>query len=193
MKIKIVVVIIVLVQAAYLFSMCGAQEFKLDAKALGNMQLATPENLPAKKYLGLKDSPVFTLGQIKAEAIFLEIFSMYCPVCQKDAPIVNQLYQLVDTDSSLKDKIKFIGIGTGNTPYEVEVFRKKFNINFPLLPDDDFRVQKISSQDIRTPTFILVRIKGANQLEILKTKIGEIRDAQEFFNSMKQLIVAKSG
>lgn len=191
MKTKPTVAVLVLLVTAMLFSVCGAQENKLDAKALGEIQFASPESVAAKKYLGLTDRQKFSLGQIKAETIFLEIFSMYCPVCQKDAPTVNKLFALIEADPNLKNSVRFVGVGTGNTPYEVEVFRKKFNINFPLFSDDEFRIQKAFSQDIRTPTFVLARVKGGNQLEILKVRIGEIKDAQEFFNSMSQLLNSK--
>lgn len=191
MKTKSMVAGLVLLVTAMLISVCPAQENKLDAKALGEIQFASPELVAVKKYLGLPDKQKFSLGQIKAEAVFLEIFSMYCPVCQKDAPTVNKLYTLIEADPNLKNAVKFVGVGTGNTPYEVEVFKKKFNINFPLFPDDEFRIQKAFSQDIRTPTFVLARVKGGNQLEILKVRIGEIKDAQEFFNSMSQLLSSK--
>lgn len=191
MKIKPTVAGLVLLVTAMLVSVCVAQENKLDAKALGEITFVSPESLAAKKYLGLTDKQKFSLGQIKAEIIFLEIFSMYCPVCQKDAPTVNKLFALIEAEPNLKNSVRFIGVGTGNTPYEVEVFRKKFNINFPLFPDDEFRIQKAFSQDIRTPTFVLARFKAGNQLEILKVRIGEIKDAQEFFHSISQLLSSK--
>lgn len=191
MRKKLVTLLVIALQVAIFVAVCGAQEFKIDAGSLSDMRFSAPEGVAAKKYLGLSDITDFKLTQIKSDFIFLEIFSMYCPVCQKDAPIVNQLYDLVQSDPGLKDRVRFLGIGTGNTPYEVEVFQKKFNIKFPLLADDEFRVQKISSHDIRTPTFVMARIKDKNQLEIIKTRVGEIKDAHDFFKSMAQLAGSK--
>lgn len=188
MKAKIAILVVVLVQTAILISVCGAQDFKLDVKALGGLSLPAPESIAGKKYLGLSDKPEFSLGQLKFDVIFLQIFSMYCPVCQKDASSVNQLFELVEADPKLKGRVRFLGIGTGNTPYEVEVFQKKFNIKFPLIPDDDFRIQKIASSDLRTPTFVIAKIKPGNQVEILKIKVGEIGDSQAFFNSMSKML-----
>ena len=191
MKSKISLLGAILVQILFVSAVCSAQEFNIDAKALGMMRFSAPESLAAKKYLGLSDAAEFSLGQIKADYVLMQIFSMYCPVCQKDAPAVNQLFELVQADPNLKNRIRFLGIGTGNTPYEVEVFRKKFKIQFPMIPDDDFSVQKISSHDIRTPTFVIVRIKDQNQLEIVKTRVGEIKDSQGFFESMVQQLAQK--
>ncbi len=191
MKLKISIFAVIILQIIFAASICSAQDFKIDPNALGVMRFFSPENLDAKKYLGLSDAPEFNLGQIKADYVLLQIFSMYCPVCQKDAPAVNQLFELVQADPNLKNRIKFLGVGTGNTPYEVEVFRKKFKIQFPMVPDDDFSLQKISSHDIRTPTFVIVRIKEKNQLEIVKTRVGEIKDSQQFFELMASLAIKK--
>lgn len=191
MRTRLLIILAIIFQLAMFGSPGEAQDFKLDAKGLSQMRFPSPEGVAAKKYLGLSDAPEFTLGQIGSEAILLMIFSMYCPVCQKDAPVVNQLYQMIESDPNLRSKVRFIGIGTGNTPYEVEVFQKKFSIKFPLIPDDDFSIQKISSHDIRTPTFALARKKAGNQLDILKIKVGEIREAREFFDSISQLLVSR--
>lgn len=185
---KLMVLVFIFVQSLSIFGLCMAQEYKIDAKALLETKFSVPEEIADQKYLGIAEKAEFSLGQIKADLIFLEIFSMYCPVCQKDAPIVNQLFHMFESDPNLKGKVKFIGIGTGNTPYEVGVFKKKFNIKFPLLPDDDFKVQKLISQEVRTPTFVLARVKSPTQVEVLKIKVGEIKDAQEFFDSVKSVL-----
>ena len=191
MRNKASIIVAVIMQVLLAVAVCSAQEFKIDENFLAKMRFPSPENLAAKKYLGLSDAPEFSLGQIKAEYVLLEIFSMYCPICQKDAPHVNQLFELVQGDQNLKNRVKFLGIGTGNTPYEVEVFQKKFKIQFPMISDDNFGLQKISSHDIRTPTFVVLRIKDKNQLEIVKTKVGEIKDSQEFFKSVALLMAQK--
>ena len=191
MRHKAVIFVAVMMQFLLAVAVCSAQEFKIDEKALAQMRFPSPENLAARKYLGLSDAPEFSLGQVKADYVLVEIFSMYCPICQKDAPHVNQLFELVQGDQGLKNSVKFLGIGTGNTPYEVEVFQKKFKIQFPLISDDNFGLQKISSHDIRTPTFVILRIKDKNQLEIVKTKVGEIKDPQEFFKSVALLLAKK--
>ena len=70
--------------------------------------------------------------------VIIEIFSMYCPYCQKDAPGINELYQLIENDPDLKNKVKLIGIGAGNTPFEVGVLQKNLRGSLPPLPGSGF-------------------------------------------------------
>ncbi len=109
---------------------------------------------------------------------------MYCPVCQGDAPAVNKLYEAIQSNPALMDKVRVIGIGVGNTPFEVDVFRKKFGIKFPLLADDSFSAQEAMAQRIRTPTFIILKAEGKNSLKVIRTHVGEIKDGEAFLKSI---------
>ncbi len=164
----------------------GPDSLVVDAGALADLRFSTPQNAGAKGYLGLKDSGAFTLPQIKANTVIIEIFSMYCPICQAEAPVVNELHQYIEKTPSLRGKVKLIGIGAGNSAFEVDVFRKKYNILFPLFPDEKFAIQKALSGPIRTPTFIVVKGSGGKALKVHHAHIGRI-DAKEF---MKQVTAA---
>ncbi|MGC8602182.1 MAG: hypothetical protein ACP5VS_00685, partial [Desulfomonilaceae bacterium] len=77
----------------------------------------------------------------------------------------------------------------GNTPYEVSVFKKKFNVLFPLVADDNFIVQKALAQPIRTPTFLVGKFNGDGTLKIIFTKVGAIKDPEKF---LKALVMASN-
>ncbi len=106
---------------------------------------------------------------------------MYCPYCQKEAPVVNELYQIINERPALKDKIKIIGIGVGNNPFEVEVFKNKYNIPFPLFPDASFSIHK-SVGEVRTPYFIVIKINVDGSHKILYSKAGSIQDPNQFLD-----------
>ena len=46
-------------------------------EALPPIQLVVPQDAAAKSYLGLSSSGQFTIPQIKAQAVIIEVFSMY--------------------------------------------------------------------------------------------------------------------
>lgn len=167
----------------------GSQELAVNSNVLTNLKFDAPESLVDKKYLGLKDGPNFKLSQIRTNFVIIEIFSMYCPICQRDAVVVNELHDLTLKVPSLLKNIKFVGIGVGNTPYEVSVFKKKFNVPFPLIADDNFLIQKALTGNIRTPTFLVGKVMADGKVKILFTKIGAIKDAGEF---LKEIMTASN-
>ena len=56
------------------------------------IELLKPNNPDHLKYLGLSGSGIFKINQIKTDIVIIEIFSMYCPYCQAEAPNVNRLF-----------------------------------------------------------------------------------------------------
>lgn len=165
-------------------SVCHAAAFSVDSKVLGEMQLQVPDSSVEKKYLGISGTGTFCLPQIQADLIIVEIFSMYCPICQAEAENVNKMHQIIEGDSGLKGKVKLIGIGTGNTPFEVDVFRKKYDIKFPLFPDDSFRIQKAASKPVRTPTFFAVERRDGQTISVRDVHVGAIPDVDKFLQEM---------
>jgi len=152
------------------------------------MTLPVPQPASERSYLGIADAEHFSLSQIKAQVVIIEIFSMYCPFCQKEAPIINKLYELIQNKPAIKDKIKIIGIGAGNTQFEVDFFKSEYSIPFPLLPDESFSVHKAVGE-VRTPYFFVLQIKPDESNNIVYSKAGSIQDPQEFLD----LIIKKSG
>ena len=153
---------------------------------LPEITLSVPPKPEHQKYLGLTGEGRFIIPQIKAEVVILEIFSMYCPYCQNEAPIVNELYRTIENNRNLKEKIKLIGIGVGNSSFEVDVFRKKYNIEFPLFPDGDFSIHKIVGE-VRTPYFIGVKIGEGGAHSVFYSKLGGIEKPDKFISLILQL------
>ncbi len=174
----------VVLVACLVFAGTTQAEFSVDSAALTAMELPVPKDPDARKYLGISKSGNFKISEIPSELVIIEIFSMYCPYCQADAPNVNELHKLIEGDRALKRKIRIIGIGTGNTPFEVEVFRKKFDVKFPLFADEDFRVQKVSSEPIRTPVFITLKRKADKSFTVHHTHLGESKESEAFLKKI---------
>jgi len=152
------------------------------------MNLPIPKNPAEKGYLGLSGDGLFKIPQIKANVVIVEIFSMYCPYCQKDAPGINQLYNLIENNPDLKNKIRLIGIGAGNSSYEVEVFKKTYTVPFPLFPDKDFTIHKACGE-VRTPYFMVVKINDNKTHQIVHSQLGGYPGAETFL----ELVLKSSG
>jgi thiol-disulfide isomerase/thioredoxin len=170
------------------FSTLAANNPPQKGEVLPVMNLPMPRNPVEKGYLGLSGDGFFKIPQIKANVVIVEIFSMYCPYCQKDAPGVNELYNLIENNSDLKNKIKLIGIGAGNSTYEVEVFKKTYTVPFPLFPDKDFVIHKACGE-VRTPYFIVVKINDDKTHQIVHSQLGDYPGAEPFL----ELVLKSSG
>jgi len=150
---------------------------------LPDFTLDVPKDAAEKSYLGLAGSGAFKIPQIKAQVVVIEIFSMYCPYCQKEAPNVNRVYEKIEADPALRGKIKLLGIGVGNSAFEVGVFRKKYNIPFPLFPDGDFVVHKLLGE-VRTPYFIGVKIGLDGSHQVIHSRLGAFESVEKFLDEI---------
>jgi len=187
-KIVILLAVMTILSLGLGFSALPANKPPEKGEVLPVINLPIPKNPVEKGYLGLSGEGFFKIPQIKANVVIVEIFSMYCPYCQKDAPGVNQLYNVIDNNPDLKNKIKLIGIGAGNSSYEVEVFKKTYTVPFPLFPDKDFTIHKACG-DVRTPYFIVVKINNDGTHQIVHSQLGGYPGAEPFL----ELVLKSSG
>jgi peroxiredoxin len=187
-KILMYLIVMILLFSAFTFSVLSANKPPEKGERLPVINLPIPKNLDERNYLGLSGSGLFKIPQIKTKAVIVEIFSMYCPYCQKDAPGVNELYRLIENNADIKNKIKLIGIGAGNSSYEVEVFKKTYNVPFPLFPDKDFTIHKACGE-VRTPYFMVVKINEDGTHQIVHNQLGNYPGAEPFL----ELVLKASG
>jgi len=168
------------------FPVLAAKSPPVKGAVLPEIKLAVPSKHSDRSYLGLPASGFFKIDEIKAKVVIIEIFSMYCPHCQKGAPEVNELYREIENNPSLKGKVKLIGIGSGNSSYEVEIFRKTYDIPFPLFADGDFTIHKVLGE-VRTPYFIGVKINDDGTHKVFYSKLGGVEKADQFLKMMLRL------
>lgn len=152
---------------------------------LPEMKLSVPPKLEQRDYLGIKEGEYFKVPDTRADVVIIEVFSMYCPFCQKEAPNVNALQSLITKRPDLNGRIKFIGIGAGNSTYEVNAFRNLYGITFPLIPDVNFTFHKALGE-VRTPCFIVVRIDPKKTNRIIYSRMGSFGDPQQFLDLILQ-------
>ena len=147
--------------------------------SLPDMKIQKPADSDGLKYLGLSGSGTFGADQVRAQVLIIQIFSLYCPYCQKDAPNMNRFFSLIEGNPRLRGKIKILGIGAGNTQFEVNTFKKKYKVEFALVPDGDFKIHKIIGE-VRTPYFIIVKLDGPKKREVVYSRLGVHEDVEAF-------------
>ncbi len=154
--------------------------------AIPAFELPMPGSEQEKSYLGLTGTGNFTIGQIKAQVLIIEVYSFYCPHCQRSAAQVNELYQKIQERPDIKEKIKMIGIAVTNGIYEVDSYRERYKVPFPLIPDKSTDIsQKLGVKG--TPTFIGLTVNGKGSPERFYFGEGGFEDTEQFLAKIIQL------
>lgn len=75
-----------------------------------------------------------------------------------------------------------IGIGAGNSVLEVNTFKGQHSVPFPLFPDREFKIHKLLGE-VRTPYFIIFKIKKDRTTEIVLLQEGAFGIAETFYRN----------
>jgi hypothetical protein len=99
---------------------------------------------------------------------------------------VNEFYQAIEQRKDLKGKMKIIGIGIGNTPADVQYFKEKYKVPFPLFPDEDKSIYTVMGKP-RAPYFIGVKTDRDGSSQVFYSKLGAFGKPDTFLASMLTL------
>jgi peroxiredoxin len=168
----------------------GAKEIRLikAGDQFAELPMPVPTDPQEQAYLGLQNADTFTLSQIRAELVLVEILSVYCYSCTRQAPAYNELYKLIEEDPKTRGRIKIIGIAAGNGKFEVDDFREKLKVAFPVIPDRNFAVHRAIGGS-RTPFSIYVRQNPAGQAGVVAgTHLGQNLNYHKVFADLSVLM-----
>ena len=130
----------------------------------------------------------FELVEVEAELLFIEFFNKYCTSCQRQAPVNNEIYKLINSDNDLKNRVKFIGIGVGNSKQELDSFKLDKSIQFPLIPDQEFMGYEEIGDPGGTPDMLLVK-KTDSGFIVFSSHMGLNKDKDFFEREIKEALI----
>lgn len=149
--------------------------------SLAAFKLRSPAAEKDRVYLGIT-KPAFRLPDIHSKLLLLEIIGVYCPVCYRQAPIFNNLYNRIEK-SSLKGKVKMLALAAGGNQTEIEYLNEQKQYSFPIVQDPSFEVHKLLGEP-RTPFTLLLSPEG----KVLYTHMGVIEDLDAFWKTITELM-----
>ncbi len=135
-----------------------------------------------KNYLNLKGDGPWKINDLDADHIIIEVYSMYCPHCQKEAPAVNSFYDMLSESKECAD-IKFMGIAAGNSEFEIDFFKKKFGVEFPVFTDQDLNIHSEIGEP-GTPHFFMLKKEGSSY-KIIISHEGPFESPEKFLKTIK--------
>ena len=104
----------------------------------------------------------FDSAKSGGKPMFLEVFATWCPHCQEEVPVINDLY------AKYKGRVNFIGVSGSEygmdssakeSQNDVYEFTQKFKVNYPVAFDPDLSVAKKYLQG-GFPTLVIVGRSG---------------------------------
>jgi hypothetical protein len=107
--------------------------------------------------------------------------------CQRQAPILNDLYLSIEKDPKLKGKMKIIGIGSGNNLKEVETFKEEYKIPYPIFSDSKFDAHTAIGSP-RAPFMVLVRREPQGDGIVVSTHLGMINSPKSILDEARAVL-----
>lgn len=148
-----------------------------------DFQITGERSAEQAAYLGAPEQGPFTLADVDSDYVIIQIFSMYCPFCQAEAPHMAAFFDLLK-QSPLTGKLKLLAIGAGNSQYEVDYFRDKYGLTFPIFSDGDYVIHKHIGE-VGTPYYFLIKRDG---LKVVHEQQGRFETPEAFLKMLQDAI-----
>ena len=148
-----------------------------------------PDSLTSeeKRYLAIGEKKTIYLEDIKAELIVIKFLNTNCGYCIKLLPIFYQIYQTIEQNTELKEKIRIIGISTGDTPAELQALKDRHPVPYPVLLDPEFRAHRAVGEP-RLPFIVVARKDKLSRWVVATVHIGLIFSAENFIGELKAIL-----
>ena len=149
--------------------------------------LPQPQQDQQRAYLGLAPGETFSINQIAAEVVLVEILNVLCPHCQKQTRPYNELFEMIEEDPQTRGKILMLGVAVGNSDLQIEDFIDIYAVDFPIVSDKSFKLHTAVGGG-PTPFSIYLRRDADKPSVVAGTHLGEDKDMADLFAYLKETL-----
>ena len=100
------------------------------------------------------DGDILALSDLRGDIVLVNVFASWCGPCRAETPHLVEVFDKVDNEG-----IEFVGLNLSESFDAVRIFKDEFDINFPLLLNQDGRLTEIY-QPIGLPTSWFIDADG---------------------------------
>ncbi|MFT8321483.1 MAG: thiol-disulfide oxidoreductase ResA [Bacillus sp. (in: firmicutes)] len=114
------------------------------------------------------------LSNYKGQGIFLNFWATWCKPCEKEMPLINELY-----NQYKQHKVQVFSINVGESTLTVNRFIEEYGLTFPTMIDSDESVQEAYAINPLPVTFLIDKNGGIIDIytgELTEKKIQEMME-----------------
>ena len=100
------------------------------------------------------DGDILALSDLRGDIVLVNVFASWCGPCRAETPHLVEVFDKVDNEG-----IEFVGLNLSESSDAVRIFKDEFDINFPLLLNQDGKLTEIY-QPIGLPTSWFIDADG---------------------------------
>lgn len=140
-----------------------------------------------KEYLGVGEKGSFSLTDIEARVLVISFLNTNCVYCIKSIPVFKEIFQEIDQDQNLRNRIKIFGIGAGDTSAEVAAFKEKHAIPYPIIADTEFKAHRAVNEPT-VPFVVVTKRNNQGKWGVATVRVGLTFSAKGFVAELKAIL-----
>ncbi len=134
-------------------------------------------------YLRIPPNKEFSLSELTHDIIIIEFLNVYCHTCRNQVEVFNDLFSTIQKDPELSRRVCLIGIAVGNSPEEIQDFKKNFGALYPIFADKEKMIFNMTGNLQGTPhTYIL---RKEDQRFIIDYHAGGVTSKDRYLNTVR--------
>lgn len=151
--------------------------------------LPLPDTPAERHYLGLTANRTnFTLSQVQARVVLVELLNVLCPHCQQQTGPYNRLYQRLQADPQTRGRVKMLGVAVANSQEQIDDFISTYQVRYPIVADKHFLLHRALRAG-QTPLSLYVLLDPSGKPGIVAgSQLGEDERMDALFAYLKELL-----